>query len=73
MEKAKKLNRFKTVFAEVGQTNKWLAEQHGKNSVAVSKWCTITAQPDLQILVRISDPLDVDLRGLLASRKYESL
>ena len=67
------LNLLKLVLVKKKKTNKWLAEQHGKNSVAVSKWCTITAQPDLQILVRISDPLDVDLRGLLASRKYESL
>ena len=34
------LNRLKAVLADAGQTNKWLAEQLGKDPVTVSKWCT---------------------------------
>ncbi|MBS5876413.1 MAG: helix-turn-helix transcriptional regulator [Prevotella sp.] len=49
------LNRLKAVLADAGQTNKWLAEQLGKDPVTISKWCTNTTQPDLQTLSRISD------------------
>ena len=31
MENFQKLNRLKAVLADAGQTNKWLAEQLGKN------------------------------------------
>jgi DeoR/GlpR family transcriptional regulator of sugar metabolism len=40
MENPKTLNRLKAVFADAGQTNKWLAEQLGKVPVTVSKWST---------------------------------
>lgn len=62
------LNRLKAVLADAGQTNKWLAEQLGKDSVTISKWCTNTTQPDLQTLSRISDLLNIDIRELLVSR-----
>ena len=63
------INRLKAVLADVGQTNKWLAEQLGKDPVTVSKWCTNTTQPDLMTLYRISELLDVDIRDLLVSNK----
>lgn len=62
------LNRLKAVLADAGQTNKWLAEQLGKDSVTISKWCTNTTQPNLQTLYRISDLLHIDIRELLVSR-----
>jgi transcriptional regulator with XRE-family HTH domain len=62
------LNRLKAVLADAGQTNKWLAEQLGKDPVTISKWCTNTTQPDLQTLSRISDLLNIDIRELLVSR-----
>lgn len=62
------LNRLKAVLADAGQTNKWLAEQLGKDPVTISKWCTNTTQPDLQTLSRISDLLNIDIRKLLVSR-----
>lgn len=40
------INRLKGVLAEQKRTNKWLAEQLGKDPATVSKWCTNTAQPD---------------------------
>lgn len=67
MEK-KNLNRIKAVLADAGQTNKWLADQLGKDPVTISKWCTNTTQPDLQTLSKISDLLDVDIRELLISK-----
>ena len=62
------LHRLKAVLADAGQTNKWLAEQLGKDPVTISKWCTNTTQPDLQTLSRISDLLNIDIRELLVSR-----
>lgn len=62
------LNRLKAVLADAGQTNKWLAEQLGKDPVTISKWCTNTTQPDLQTLSRISDLLNIDIREILVSR-----
>ena len=36
------LNRLEAVFADFGKTNKWLAEQLGKDFVTISKWCINT-------------------------------
>lgn len=62
------INRLKAVLADAGKTNKWLAEQLGKDPVTISKWCTNTTQPDLQTLAKISDLLKVEIRELLVSR-----
>ena len=61
------LNRIKAVLAETNHTNKWLAEQLGKDPVTVSKWCTNTTQPDLSTLANIANALQVDIRFLLVS------
>lgn len=63
------LNRLKAVLADSCKTNKWLAEQLGKDPVTISKWCTNTTQPDLQTLAKISELLDIDIRELLVKRK----
>ena len=68
MENFQNLNRLKAVLADTGQTNKWLAEQLGKDPVTVSKWCTNTSQPNLQTLAKISDLLKVNIRELLVER-----
>ena len=57
-------NRLKVVLAEKKRTNKWLAEQLGKDSATVSKWCTNNSQPNLEQLVRISKCLEVDINEL---------
>ncbi len=62
-----KINRIKAVLADVGRTNKWLAEQLGKDPTTVSKWCTNTSQPDLNTLSEIARLLNVDQRELLVS------
>lgn len=63
------LNRIKVVLVERNKTNKWLAEQLGKDPVTVSKWCTNTTQPGLDTLLQISKILDVDIRSLIVSTK----
>ena len=65
----KNLNRIKVMLAERNQTNKWLAEQLGKDPGTVSKWCTNTMQPNLETLVEIAKVLEVDTKDLLWSIK----
>lgn len=65
----KDLNRIKVVLAEKKRTNKWLAEQLGKNTTTVSKWCTNTSQPDLYTLEQIAQLLEVDVKNLLNSTR----
>jgi len=60
-----KINRIKVVLVEKGKTGKWLAEQIGKSSCTVSKWCSNASQPDLTTLVRIAEILEVDKKDLL--------
>lgn len=61
----KNINRIKVVLVEKKKTNKWLADQIGKDQAVVSKWCTNTTQPTLETLVEIARILEVDIRELL--------
>lgn len=61
----KDLNRLKVVLADKKRTNKWLAEQLGKDPATVSKWCTNSAQPNLENLMDIARCLEVDVNELL--------
>ena len=65
MEETKDINRIKVVLVEKKRTNKWLAEQLGKDPATVSKWCTNKTQPNLQTLKRISELLEVKLEELI--------
>ena len=58
----KKINRIKVMLAEKEKTNKWLAEQVGKDPATISKWCTNTAQPSLEMLLQV---LNVEVKDLL--------
>ena len=60
-----KINRIKVVLVEQSKSGKWLAEQLGKSTCTVSKWCSNTTQPDLQTLTKIAQLLNVDRRDLL--------
>lgn len=62
---SKNLNRIKVVLAEKQRSNKWLAEQLGKGPATVSKWCTNSAQPNLENLVEIAKCLNVDVSELI--------
>jgi DNA-binding Xre family transcriptional regulator len=56
----KDINRIKVVLAEKKRTNKWLAEQLGKDPATVSKWCTNSCQPTLETLMKIAKLLNVE-------------
>ena len=61
----KKINRIKVMLAEKGSTNKWLAEQVGKDPATVSKWCTNAAQPSLEMLLQVAKVLEVEIKDLI--------
>lgn len=65
------LNRIKVVLVEQGKTGKWLAEQLGKSTCTVSKWCQNAGQPDLQTLDKIAKLLGVDAKTLLNPTEQE--
>ena len=60
-----KINRLKVVLVEKEKSGKWLADQLGKSTCTVSKWCSNTTQPDLQTLDKIAKMLDVNVKELL--------
>lgn len=65
----KDLNRIKVVLVEHKRTNKWLAEQLGKDPATVSKWCTNTSQPSIDMFFRIAKLLNVDYTELIIKPK----
>ena len=65
MNMTKDINRLKVVLAEKKKTNRWLANQLGKDEGTVSKWCTNTMQPNLETLRETAMLLDVNVTELL--------
>lgn len=66
---AERINRIKVVLVEQNKTGKWLAEQLQKNEATVSRWCSNTSQPSLEMLVKIADVLGVETKDLINNRK----
>ena len=69
---SKDINRLKVVLAAKKRTNKWLAEQLGKDPATVSKWCTNTIQPNVETLVEIAKCLNVEIQDLFWPIKKQS-
>lgn len=69
-----KINRIKikAVLAEQNRTSKWLAEQLGRDQATISKWCTNTYQPSLEMLVKIAEHLNVDVRDLIVKTEIKN-
>ena len=63
------LNRIKVTLVEKQKTGKWLAEQLGKSTCTVSKWCSNSIQPDLVTLNKIAELLNVNVRDLITPSK----
>ncbi len=67
----KQLNRIKVVLADKQRTNKWLAEQLGKDKTTISKWCTNSSQPDLESLIKTAKLLEVEVTDLLREENVD--
>lgn len=63
------INRIKVVLAEKKKTSKWLAEQLGKDTSTISKWCTNVYQPSLENIDKIAQLLGVNRKDLLNDSK----
>ena len=61
----KYLNRLKVVLAEKKITNRQLAEKLGKDEATISKWCTNNLQPNLEMLIKIAQVLEVEVQELI--------
>lgn len=62
---AKDLNRLKVVLAKKKITNRQLAEKLGKDEATISKWCTNNLQPNLEMLIKIAQVLEVEVQELI--------
>ena len=71
MTENKDLNRLKVILAEKKKTNLWLSKELGCAPTTVSKWCTNTSQPPLEMLMKISKLLNVELSDLVRFEELE--
>lgn len=69
IKKMKEINRLKEVLAEQKKTGKWLADNLGKDTATVSRWCNNHAQPSMETFVRIAGLLNIDVRELINKSK----
>ncbi|MCD8290294.1 MAG: helix-turn-helix domain-containing protein [Prevotella sp.] len=67
------LNRLKILLAEKKKTNKWLSLQLGINSTTVSKWCTNSSQPSVEMVFRLMKIFDVDINQVINVPKREDV
>ena len=68
----KQINRIKVVLVDKQKTNKWLAEQLGKDKTTISKWCTNSSQPDLASLMMTAKVLNVELTDLVRFEEFKN-
>lgn len=61
----KNINRIKVMLAERNRTNKWLAEQLGKDPATVSKWVTNSSQPSIEMFFKIAEVLNCNYTELI--------
>ena len=59
------INRLKILLAEKKKTNKWLCEQLGVNPTTVSKWCTNSSQPSLEMVLKMMEVLNADINQII--------
>ena len=64
-----RINRVKEVLVIQGKSQKWLAEQMGISTTAMTAICNNKSQPHLKDLRRMAGILEVDIRELLVSTR----
>lgn len=65
------MNRIKEVLKAQGRTQTWLAEKIERSYVVVTNYCNNNAQPSIEVLRKIAEVLDVDVRELLVPTKED--
>ncbi len=64
-----RINRIKEVLVIQGKSQKWLAEEMGISTTAMTLICNNKSQPHLKDLRRMAEFLDIDVRELLVNTK----
>jgi len=65
------MNRIKEVLDEKGIKQTWLAERLGKSYNMLNGYVQNRQQPRLEILYKIANILDVDVKDLIVSSKKD--
>ena len=63
------MNRIKEVLEEKGIRQTWLAEKIGKSYNMVNAYAQNRQQPRLEVLMKIAETLDIDIKDLIISNK----
>ena len=63
------MNRIKEVLQEKGIKQTWLSVKLGKSFNVINDYCNNRRQPTIEVLFKIADILDVDVKDLLISTK----
>lgn len=63
------MNRIKEVLEQKGIKQVWLSEQLGKSYNMVNSYAQNRRQPSLDVLNRIAEILDLDVKELIVSNK----
>ncbi|MFV0539191.1 MAG: helix-turn-helix domain-containing protein [Dysgonomonas sp.] len=64
-----KLNRIKEVLDEKGIKQTWLAEKLGKSFSSINAYACNRQQPSLEILNKIAEILQVNIKDLIVDKK----
>jgi len=65
------MNRIKEVLSEKDLTQTWLSEQLGKSYNMVNGYVQNRRQPSLELLNKIAEILNIDVRELIVSNKID--
>ena len=63
------MNRIKEVLQDKGIKQVWLAERIGKSINVVNGYVQNRQQPRLEVLYKIAETLDIDVKELIISSK----
>jgi transcriptional regulator with XRE-family HTH domain len=63
------MNRIQEILDEHGVKQTWLAEKLNKSYNMVNAYCRNRRQPSLELLYKIAELLDVDVKELLKSKQ----
>ena len=69
----KNLNRLRIILGEKNLSNKWLAERLRRDQTTISKWVTNTTQPNLEMILKLSKVLEVDLEELVRKEEIDEV
>ena len=58
------MNRIKEILKAQGRTQTWLSEQIGRSYVITTNYCNNKTQPNLNLLHKIADILEVEMQDL---------